>query len=99
MVHSISDFYARHLPSALNGNQPTFTHVIFIGGTSLLGKLVTVQGLSMKLLPLLIGNRLVSILLTGNTLPRLLFSSGLMTGQKVLRKSLTLIHQKLHYYA
>ena len=44
----------------------------------------------MKLLLLLIGKQLDGILLTGNTLCRLLFSSGLTTGQKALRKSLSL---------
>ena len=44
----------------------------------------------MKLLLLLIGKQLDGILLTGNTLCRLLFSSGLTIGQKALRKSLSL---------
>lgn len=53
----------------------------------------------MRLLPLLTGNQLDGILLTGNTLPRLPLSSGLTIGQKVLRRSLTLVHRKVHCYA
>lgn len=45
----------------------------------------------MRLLPLLTGNQLDGILLTGNPLPRLPFSSGLTIGQKGLRRSLTLV--------
>lgn len=47
-----------------------------------------IQGLGiMRLLILLIGKQLDGILLTGNTLCRLLFSSGLTNGQKALGKS------------
>lgn len=67
------------LSTAINLLLPT---MIFIGGTFLLVKLMTIQGLrSMRLLPLLIGNQLNGILLTGNTLLRLLFSNGLTIGQ------------------